>query len=176
MDGPAMPAQRGPQTLRPPLYGRPQNTPPAPPRIQASCPHLSFHTGRRSFGPNIPDFAQGDYFPGDRPGPRCDITGEACVGVDSYACPQWKQSSAVCPDCLEFLRRRWPTSLFREARLLMNAIDGRYRCPACEAEYASLEAVLESATNRLRDLLDDLDCTEGQLAELRQARDWSEDI
>lgn len=175
MNSPAMPAQTGQPPLCPSLASQPQNTPPARPRIRASCPHLSFHAGRRGFGANIPHFAQGEYFPGDRPGPRCDITGEACVGVDSYACPQWEQSGAVCPDCLEFLRRRWPTSLFREARLLMNAIDGRYRCPACEAEYAGLEAVLESAANRLRDLLDDLDCTEGQLAELRQLRDWSED-
>lgn len=136
------------------------------------CQHQQYYEGRRSYGGNIPDFARGACFPEDQAGPRCDVTGLACVGGDSYACPQWRQSAAVCPDCLEFQRRRWPVSLFREARLLANAVDGRYRCPACEAGYESLEAVLESATNRLRDLLDDLDCTEGQLAELRQLRDF----
>lgn len=136
------------------------------------CQHQHYYTGRPSYGGNIPEFARGSYFPDDEAGPRCDITGQTCVGGDSYACPQWRQSTAVCPDCLEFQRRRWPVSQFREARLMVNLVNGRHRCPACEAGYASLEQVLECATNRLRDLLDDLDCTEGQLMELRQLRDF----
>ena len=130
------------------------------------CQHQSYDEGRPSYGGNIPDFARGAAFPGEEAGPRCDLSGDLCPGGDSRACPHWQPSAEVCPDCLEFKRRRWPVSLFRESFLLLNALNGRYRCPACEAEYASLEAVLQAATNRLRDLLDDMDCTEGQLLEL----------
>ena len=130
------------------------------------CRHQHYDEGRPSYGGNIPDFANGTAFPGDQAGPRCGISGDCCAGGDSFSCPRWRPSAAVCPDCLEFRRRRWPVSLFRESPLLLEAENGRYRCPACEAEYAGLEAVLQSATNRLRDLLDDADCTEGQLLEL----------
>lgn len=53
------------------------------------CLHLGdWSPGYRSWGDDIPGFAQGCYFPGDEPGYLCTITGEVC---DPDNCPKKSQ-------------------------------------------------------------------------------------
>lgn len=158
-------------------FAGPADPPAPPPCIQAGCPHRSFRAGRRSFGPNIPESAQGEYFPGDEPGARCELSGDICDPHPAY-CPLWQPSDIACPACLAFTRRRWPRSVFRQSRLLIR-VEGASRplrpsgpafyCPSCDEEYADLPAVALAALNRLRDALDDLNFAEGSLEELREA-------
>ena len=49
------------------------------------CQHSYYHPGHRTYGDNIPGYAQGAYFPGDEPGERCRLTDDYC-GPD--ACPE----------------------------------------------------------------------------------------
>ena len=48
------------------------------------CEHRYYYQGHRTFGGNIPGYAQRMYFPGDEPGMRCELSGgdpcweEAC--------------------------------------------------------------------------------------------------
>lgn len=42
------------------------------------CEYRYWHKGCRSFGDNIPGYAQGAYFPGDEPGYRCWLTHDFC--------------------------------------------------------------------------------------------------
>ena len=49
------------------------------------CEHRYYYQGYRTFGDNIPGYAQGAYFPGDEPGERCRLTGECC---DTDDCPE----------------------------------------------------------------------------------------
>lgn len=50
------------------------------------CLHLGdWSPGYRSWGDDIPGFAQGCYFPGDEPGHLCTITGDVC---DPDNCPK----------------------------------------------------------------------------------------
>ena len=37
------------------------------------CRHSYYYEGCRTYGSNIPTFAQGAYFPGDEPGVRCKL-------------------------------------------------------------------------------------------------------
>lgn len=39
------------------------------------CQHSYEYKGYRSYGDNIPGYAQGAYFPGDEPGIRCELSG-----------------------------------------------------------------------------------------------------
>ena len=39
------------------------------------CEHRYYYQGHRTFGDNIPGYAQGAYFPGDEPGIRCKLSG-----------------------------------------------------------------------------------------------------
>ena len=51
------------------------------------CQHQYHHEGHRTYGANIPGFAQGAFFPGEQPGPRCNLTGgEPCTNPrgDTY--------------------------------------------------------------------------------------------
>ena len=152
---------------------------PVPP-VRGYCPHREWSAGRRDFGPDIPESAQGEYFPGNEPGPYCELSGESC-DPHPGCCPLWKPSALPCPACLEFERRRWPVSLFRESRLLaVLDKDGQFarnaprsrpllHCPRCEEEYADLPALLEMCLNRLRDALDDCDHFTNLVAELRDS-------
>ena len=49
------------------------------------CQHSHYYPGHRSYGGNIPGYAQGAYFPGDEPGERCELTGDYC---DPETCPE----------------------------------------------------------------------------------------
>ena len=49
------------------------------------CQHLSdYAPGSKSWGDDVPGYAQGCFYPGDEPGCRCRITGELC---DPDFCP-----------------------------------------------------------------------------------------
>ena len=51
----------------------------------AMCQHLSdYAPGSKSWGDDVPGYAQGCFYPGDEPGCRCRITGELC---DPDFCP-----------------------------------------------------------------------------------------
>ena len=155
-------------------FAGPADPPAPPPCIQAACPHREWSAGRRSFGPDIPESAQGEHFPGDEPGARCELSGEICDPHPAY-CPLWQPSDIACPACLAFTRRRWPRSVFRQSRLLIRVEGASLRpsgpalyCPSCDEEYADLPALALAALDRLRDVLDDLNFAEGSLEELRE--------
>lgn len=42
------------------------------------CQYSYEYEGNRTYGSNVPGYAQGAYFPGDEPGERCMLTGEYC--------------------------------------------------------------------------------------------------
>lgn len=67
------------------------------------CRHSYYDKGYRSFGSNIPGYAQGCYFPGDEPGNYCRLTNEPCY-LDYYRespelCEVQEKAGANCPDC-----------------------------------------------------------------------------
>lgn len=49
------------------------------------CQHSYYYQGYRSYGDNIPGFAQGAYYPGDEPGDRCLLTDDYC---NPDTCPE----------------------------------------------------------------------------------------
>ena len=49
------------------------------------CQHSYYYPGHRTYGDNIPGFAQGAYFPGDEPGERCRLTDDYC---ELETCPE----------------------------------------------------------------------------------------
>jgi len=54
------------------------------------CKYLYWDKGHRSFGDNIPSYAQGAYFPGDEPGWKCWLTRDVCPAEsveDEEDCP-----------------------------------------------------------------------------------------
>lgn len=51
-----------------------------------SCPHAYQARGTKTYGDNIPAFAQGCYFPGDEPGLRCGLNDDLCEDIES--CPE----------------------------------------------------------------------------------------
>ena len=168
---------------------------PPVPCMQDPCPHREWSAGRRSYGPNIPPLAQGGYFPGDEPCAFCELSGEPCDPHPGF-CPLWQPSELICPACLEFSRRRYPNSEFRESRLLARSGNGgksataaqatvtaqplrgiplllsfRFYCPACDEEYADWLALFQAADSRLRDTLDDRDFMETGIAGLKEELD-----
>ncbi|MDR2893033.1 MAG: hypothetical protein LBV80_08120 [Deltaproteobacteria bacterium] len=52
------------------------------------CAHAYHYPGHRTFGANIPGYAQGAYFPGDEPGMRCELTEDPC---NDELCPKRKE-------------------------------------------------------------------------------------
>ncbi len=49
------------------------------------CRHCYHYPGHRTWGGDIPGYAQGAYFPGDEPGERCRLTDDYC---DQETCPE----------------------------------------------------------------------------------------
>lgn len=68
------------------------------------CKHQYYYQGCRSYGDNIPGYAQGAYFPGDEPGERCGITDGPCQDADGH-CPEdcnfQEETERLCPYCEE---------------------------------------------------------------------------
>lgn len=66
------------------------------------CRHRYEDKGHRSYGDNIPAYAQDAYFPGDEPGIRCELTKEACGNPDDSTPMECAASSLtewLCPAC-----------------------------------------------------------------------------
>lgn len=82
--------------------------------------------------------------------------------------PRYEETALVCPACLEFSRRGYPLSQFREARLWVDQ-HGAYRCPVCEETYADAAEVATRAVDNLKDALDDQAFLRGELAKERAA-------
>jgi hypothetical protein len=134
----------------------------------AACPHRRYHPGGAAYGLDVPAFAMGAPYPGDEPGYRCAQGGDICTPYPPD-CPRWKPTGLTCPACLAFKERRYPQSLFLEAKLL--EANGAYYCPECFEVFASLTAVAENAVEALRDALDDCDYAEGVAAYLAEEKD-----
>lgn len=70
---------------------------------------MEYHKGYRSYGDDIPGYAQGAYFPGDEPGTFCKISGELCYLEDDAATPTdcefQEPINEKCPDCDAYLYR-----------------------------------------------------------------------
>lgn len=99
------------------------------------CINRYYCEGHRSFGDNIPGYAQGAYFPGDEPGHRCRLTGDYCGNPDGDTpteCAANEETPYCCPLCLEEAEtenKLWKTG------------DGRYFCPECDGEWTEEELV-----------------------------------
>jgi len=53
------------------------------------CRHRKYHAAQRTYGSNIPYYAQGAVFPGDDAGHRCELSGELCEQMPSNdECPR----------------------------------------------------------------------------------------
>lgn len=52
------------------------------------CPNRTYQRAHRTFGSNIPYYAQGAVFPGDEAGHYCRLSGEKCEAKPSLGeCP-----------------------------------------------------------------------------------------
>lgn len=83
------------------------------------CRHSYYSRGYRSFGANIPGYAQGACFPGDEPGEYCNISRKQCYLEYDDApelCEIQDEAGSKCPDC--------------EAGMLRNGNEVVY-CPDC---------------------------------------------
>lgn len=69
-----------------------------------SCKNQYEKEGLRSYGDNIPGYAQGAYFPGDEPGIYCKVSGEYCDNEDGntpWECVCIEDTDIPCPFCNE---------------------------------------------------------------------------
>ena len=97
------------------------------------CQHQYHHEGHRTYGANIPGFAQGAYFPGDEPGPRCHYTGgEPCTnpqGDTPTECAANTRTEWLCPECQ---KDDLDIALWKRD-------GGGYWCPECGDEWTAEE-------------------------------------
>lgn len=68
------------------------------------CQFMRVERGYRTYGDNIPGYAQGAYFPGDEPGIYCKISGALCYLEQGFeatpaACEYQEPTGKHCPDC-----------------------------------------------------------------------------
>lgn len=126
------------------------------------CRHAYEHPGERTSGANIPGYAQGAYFPGDEPGTRCKLTGEACgnpQGDTPGQCVAAKRSPWICPNCRE---------LGFETRLLL--LDGSYHCEGCGESWSEAQLACEYA-ERFDTLYSTIDSRDEENQNLRDQRE-----
>lgn len=99
------------------------------------CKYQYEYEGYRSFGDNIPGYAQGAYFPGDEPGMRCKLTGEACGNISGDTpenCPTMEEETEwLCPKCQEEDEY--------DVRLWLSKGGKEYFCPICKSEWTADE-------------------------------------
>lgn len=123
------------------------------------CRHAYEYPGHRTCGDNIPGYAQGAYFPGDEPGTRCKLTGEACgnpEGDTPGQCAAATHSPWICPACRE---------LGFESRLLL--LDDRYHCEGCGKSWSEPELAGTFAASIGR-LYDDRENAEQEIYKLEK--------
>lgn len=116
-----------------------------------SCARRRYSPGFAAYGGNMPPRVSGGYFPGEDAGFYCSLTLEPCSDYPPD-CPEWKETTLVCPACIEF-KTRQPRRAFAEHALLGR--EGKLYCPECHETYDSELAVALAAINSLRDALDD---------------------
>lgn len=66
------------------------------------CKNQKWENGYKSYGDNVPGYAQGAYFPGDEPGIHCTITGDICPcdeSNDPKDCTEYEELNVLCPEC-----------------------------------------------------------------------------
>jgi hypothetical protein len=113
------------------------------------CQHKYDHPGHRTYGDNIPGYAQVAYFPGDEPGDHCRLNEDACAGESSPECPNNVQTEWLCPIC----------QIGETDVLLWKTSDGKYFCRECdckweeEAELAREYTFLLATMTRRQDYL-----------------------
>lgn len=135
-----------------------------------SCLHEYEYEGCRTYGANIPGYAQGAYFPGDAPGLRRKLTGEGCPdqgGEDPQACAKTANTEYICPDCLEA----------GQAIALKKDGHGQIFCPKCGMKFPDADAIAASLSWVIRDMLADMAYTSGKLTSVQTlARDWLDSL
>ena len=97
------------------------------------CQHSYEYSGHRSYGDNIPGYAQGAYFPGDEPGTRCRLSGDACgnpCGDTPEDCAANRQTEWLCPECQ---KECFDSALWKSGE------SGKLFCRECEGEWAEEE-------------------------------------
>lgn len=97
------------------------------------CQHRYEYQGRRTYGDNIPGYAQGAFFPDDTPGARCRLTGETCdnpAGDCPATCAVKKLTDWLCPDC----QREGDDRL-----IWSTGCASKYFCPSCDGEWTEAE-------------------------------------
>ena len=94
------------------------------------CPHEYEYAGHRTYGDNIPGFAQGAYFPGDEPGTRCKLTGEGCEPdeCEHNLPPMTHRTDHYCPACEEKPHHREYLRTDKHGYL--------YQCQVCKRVYS----------------------------------------
>jgi hypothetical protein len=103
------------------------------------CQDKYDHPGHRSYGDNLPGYAQGAFFPGDEPGTRCRQTGEACPGEDSPECSKNVRTEWLCPVC----------QTGRDDVYLWKMADGMYFCRECDNEWQNETMLAKEYTHLL---------------------------
>jgi hypothetical protein len=97
------------------------------------CKHRHDHPGARSFGPDIPERAQGACFPGNEPGAHCRLSGELCANPDGASpdeCLAASPTEWLCPEC----------QIIHEDAALWSTGDGAYfYCRDCLTVYTAKE-------------------------------------
>lgn len=109
-----------------------------------SCSHCYYSDGHRTYGANVPGFAQGAYFPGDEPGDYCDLTKEPCPNADGrhpMDCVEKEELNLVCPSC----------SADGIVHLAKNAANQVF-CPVCGIRYETDDELLDQYSMTIIDM------------------------
>lgn len=135
------------------------------------CQHSYEYEGYRSFGDNIPGYAQGAYFPGDEPGTRCELTGEACgniCGDAPHTCAAIDETDWPCPFC---------ATQEHEQYLYYDERDGFYHCPDCNGKHTlkslplAYDHMIGQYEDRISALIDERQHVETENKRLREQID-----
>lgn len=120
------------------------------------CEYQQPYEGCRSYGDNIPGYAQGAFYPEDEPGEKCRFSGEIIARLcescphenNPRECHAYAETKTLCPHCLDDAGDR--IELYAHKH-------GHYRCPECGNEYRQAEltaALSELASDYLRRMCD----------------------
>lgn len=113
-----------------------------------SCSHCYYREGHRSYGANVPGFAQDAYFPGDEAGYYCHLTDEPCLNADERhpdECVEKHELELVCPSCcadgIERLAKNGANQVF---------------CPACGVRYENDDELFHQYSLAIVDMDSDI--------------------
>ena len=117
------------------------------------CEYQYSYEGQRSYGGNIPDSAQGAYFPGDEPCEKCRYSGnrvaplgEQCPHENNLSeCHAYSRTTTtLCPHCLKDASDK--ITLFEHEK-------GEFRCSECDSKYEPHE-LAAALSDRAEDYYD----------------------